>query len=197
MASRQAVVNTSSMATIGGAMDRGFVAEQPSFPLHACREAGERAIGADDAVAGDDDGKRVTAIGGADGASLVCPAEPPGLLAVGHRAAEGDRAKDLPGGALERRAGRIEGKIKGCPQASEICLQLLRGCPEDQRGGRCVGGRFGSRERRSSVGNDTDRFLLPAHTPQAHRGSGERERPQRGVDGRAGKGERGEHRARA
>lgn len=42
--------------------------EQPALLVEAAGVAGERAVGADDAVAGDDDGDAVLAVRGADGA---------------------------------------------------------------------------------------------------------------------------------
>src|SRR5258708_36848244 len=45
---------------------RAFVAQQPALALQAAAEAGEGAVGADDAVAGDDDRDRVGAVGQPD-----------------------------------------------------------------------------------------------------------------------------------
>ena len=48
-----------------------LVVEQPFLPPEAAAVAAERAVGADDAVAGNDNGKHVRAVRSADGASGI------------------------------------------------------------------------------------------------------------------------------
>ena len=48
-----------------------FMIEKPALAFNATAVSGEGSVGADDAVAGDDDGDRIGSIGCADGANSV------------------------------------------------------------------------------------------------------------------------------
>ncbi len=84
-----------------------LVLEQPALHVEAAAEAGQRAVRADETVAGEDDRERVGAVRRADCARRAGDAEPPRLLAVAPRLA----VRDLG----ERRATRGAGSP--CPRA--------------------------------------------------------------------------------
>src|SRR4051812_39643725 len=82
----------------------GFVLQEPALAREAAGVAGERAVGADDAVAGDDDADRVQVIGEADGPGAIWVADVFRLLAIGARFACRDAAECGPGTLLIGRA---------------------------------------------------------------------------------------------
>src|SRR4051794_11674503 len=98
--------------------------EQGALAFQAASVAGERPVGADDAVAGDDDGDRVAAIGGADRARGPGALDALGELAVADRLAVGDRAQRLPDLLLERRAGERQVDVEVAPVAGEVLGEL-------------------------------------------------------------------------
>src|SRR2546430_835013 len=69
-----------------------FVLEQPALAVQATAEAGQLAARPDHTVAGDDDGDRVLAVGGADGAGGARAAETARQLAVAGGRAVGNGA---------------------------------------------------------------------------------------------------------
>src|SRR5256885_6485112 len=62
---------------------RAFERQQRALDQQPAAEAGERAVGADDAVAGNDDRQRVRAVREAHGARSTGVAEAPRQLAIG------------------------------------------------------------------------------------------------------------------
>src|SRR6478609_3945270 len=104
-----------------------FVGEQPGLGLDATAEAGQRAVGADDAMAGHDDADRVLAVGSADGAGLVRVPEPARLLAVADRLPVGDGAQRLPRPQLEVGAVRVERQVEVRAGSGEVLAELVRG----------------------------------------------------------------------
>ena len=78
------------------------------FGFEAAGEASEGAGGTNDAVAGHDDGNRIAAVGGADGADGGGMVDLLGDLTIGTGLAEGDGAESIPDFVLERRAVRVE-----------------------------------------------------------------------------------------
>ncbi len=72
--------------------------------------AGEFAVRADDAVAGDYDGEQVRAASGADGANGFRGADGIGDLGVGAGLAAGDLEESLPDALLEGGGADVEGE---------------------------------------------------------------------------------------
>src|SRR5215213_9120200 len=68
--------------TLRGGAAGALVVEQPDLAVDPAPVAGHRAVGPDDAVAGDDDAHGVAAVGQADRPGGARPAHPPGQLAV-------------------------------------------------------------------------------------------------------------------
>src|SRR5579883_86182 len=85
--------------------------EQPALSVQAGGVAGEGAVGAHDAVTRDDDGDRVGAGGGADGADGGRAPDAPRDLAVRARLAVRDVAQRAPDGELEGRAARGDRQV--------------------------------------------------------------------------------------
>src|SRR5262245_30390895 len=86
--------------------EHAFVLPGLGLRRDAARVAGQVPVGADHAVAGDDDRDLVAAVGAADGARRAV--ELPGDLAVRGGLAVGDLAEPGPDGLLERRALLVE-----------------------------------------------------------------------------------------
>ena len=91
--------------------ERAFVLQKPAFAVDAAAIAGERAVGADDPVAGHHDGDRVLAVGGTGGADRRGPPGAPGQLAIGDRPAGGDLAQFGPDPLLEWRPLGLAGSL--------------------------------------------------------------------------------------
>src|SRR5207247_9870384 len=91
---------------------RPLVLEEPALPVQTAAESCELAPGADDAVAGHDDGNGVLAVGGADGAGQADVAEAARDLAVAALGAERGRAQLLPHARPERGSGWVQLQIK-------------------------------------------------------------------------------------
>lgn len=104
--------------------DSKFVFEEPGFAVEAAAVAGEFSRGADDAVAGDDDGEKVVSVGAADGARGCGGGDGGGLLAVGAGFAGGDGAEVGPGAEFEGRAGGGEGAGEVKAVAGEVVAEL-------------------------------------------------------------------------
>lgn len=89
------------------------------------------AVAGDDAVARDEDGDRVAAVGGADGAGAA--AGDRGDIAVGAGGGGGDFAERAPDAAAIFGAFRVERKVEREAGFVEVFLQLLAGT--EQEGG--------------------------------------------------------------
>src|SRR5579864_6270062 len=85
--------------------------EQPALPREPAAIAGQGAVGADDAVAGDDDADRVRAVRQAHGAHRAGTTDLPRERAIGERLAAGDGAERAPDRLLEGCAADRDGKI--------------------------------------------------------------------------------------
>ena len=85
--------------------------EQPFFAGKAAAVAGQRAVGADDAVTRDDDTDGIGAIGEAYGANRGRTADSRGELGVGDCAAAGNGAQSRPHFFLKRCAEGVDGEI--------------------------------------------------------------------------------------
>src|SRR5579863_3186055 len=102
-----------------------FEVEQETLELEAAAVAGERAVGADDAVAGDDHGDRVAPVGAADGAACRGASDRLGDLGVGPGLAVGDGDQGLPDAALESGAVRRQRQGELAAPAGEVLGELL------------------------------------------------------------------------
>ena len=101
--------------------------EEEALHVQAAAEAGERAVGADHAVARQDERERVLAVGGADGArGIRTEAEPPRLLAVADGLPVGDRREREPAAPLEVGAVEVERQVERRQLAGEVRLELRR-----------------------------------------------------------------------
>ena len=98
--------------------------EQPELAPQAAAVAAEPAVRGDHAVARDDDGDAVGAVGGSDGARRSRRADLPSELRVGARLAEGDAQQRVPHAALERTARVLQRQVERAPAAGEVLVQL-------------------------------------------------------------------------
>jgi hypothetical protein len=104
-----------------GVLVCSFVVEEPALAVHAAAISGERAVGPDDAMAGNDYADGVGAIRGADGADRIRLADSPGEFAVRDGGAAGDVAESAPDGALKVGAGGFYGDVvDGVEVAGEV-----------------------------------------------------------------------------
>ena len=102
----------------------GFEHEQQLLGRDSAAEAGERAVGADDPVAWDDDWNRVRAVGRSDGAFRTEMADSGGNLTVGSRLTVGDFAELGPDLPLKRAALRIDRKVELEAFPAEVLIEL-------------------------------------------------------------------------
>ena len=104
-----------------------FQFEQMRLGRQPAGKAGQRAITADHPMAGHDDGDRIAAVGGADGAGRTGLAQALGQLPVGARLAVRDLQQAVPDRALERRAGEVQRQVEALAQSGEIFTKLALG----------------------------------------------------------------------
>src|SRR5579862_198595 len=97
-----------------------FLLQQGALALQTPAVAGEGAVLAYSAVAGDDDRHRIRGAGAADGADGFGVAEAAGDLGVGAGAAGGDGAQLFPDAPLERRRLDVEGQVEVRPAAVQV-----------------------------------------------------------------------------
>ena len=134
---------------IGIRSDNGsvLVGEEPLLAVHSAAVAGEGTVGADDAMAGNDDGDGVAAVCAADGAAGGGIADAAGLLGIAAGLAEGDGLEVFPGAGFEIGSLEEEGDGKFAAMPGEIFGKLAAGLIEDRMGGVLriggVGGGFG------------------------------------------------------
>ena len=110
-----------------------FEIEQLSLHGEPTAEPDQPAVAADDAVAGDDDGDGVGAVGGPHGADRGGPADGLRQLPVAPRLAVGDALERGPHLPLERGAVRGEWNRKDDEIAGEVGCQLAAGFGDDRR----------------------------------------------------------------
>ena len=79
--------------------------EEIGFSVKASGVAGEAAVPAYDAVAGDDEGDGISSDGASDGVGKSLRD-----VSVGHRFSVGDLGEDLPYGKAKRSADEMEGR---------------------------------------------------------------------------------------
>ena len=98
--------------------------EQPRLARQAAAVAGECAILADNAVAGNEDGEAVGTVGGGHGAHGGRVAELFGQRLIMGGFAVGDGLQRVPHPPLKRAAGSMQRHAKLAARALEICAQL-------------------------------------------------------------------------
>ena len=76
--------------------------QEPAFALDTAAVAGERAVGADDSMAGDDDANRIGAVGEANRPYRGGTAEACGEMSIGNSGTARNLAQGDPDLALER-----------------------------------------------------------------------------------------------
>src|SRR4051812_16333614 len=108
-------------------LDAPLEFQQRALHLDPARIAGQRSVGADDAVARHDHGDRVAPVRAADRTAGAPRAHAAGDLGVRGRLAVRDRAHGLPDAPLERRAGEVEVELELGALAREVLLELYRG----------------------------------------------------------------------
>src|SRR3989441_3356454 len=116
---------------LGEREQRSLVLEEPAFAIQAAAETRELAARADHAVAGDDDGDRVPAVGRTDCAGGADVAQATRQLAVAHGRAVRDGAQGAPHAPLKRRAGRVQGKVERRTGPGEVLRQLIAGTGQE------------------------------------------------------------------
>lgn len=98
--------------------------EKPAFAFDAATVAGEGTVGADDAVAGQDDGDGIGSVGGADGANRGGMADLLGEFAIGDGGTAGDGAERTPNLTLKHGADGFDGEIvNGVEFSGEVAGQ--------------------------------------------------------------------------
>ena len=113
------------MATIlPGQLDT-FDSEEPTLEVETTGETAEGAVGADDAMAGDDDGDGVLSVGLSGGAKSSGAADFLGEPAIAAGLAVRDGEQALPDGLLEVRAPEeVEGETEPFQLSIEVSEQL-------------------------------------------------------------------------
>jgi len=104
-----------------------FEGEELFLDRQAAAVAGEFAVAADDAMAGDDDGDGIGSIGEADGARGFGIADAAGEFAVGDGLAVGNVAEQLPDFLLKGRALGSEREVEGFEFTAEVGAELADG----------------------------------------------------------------------
>lgn len=104
-----------------------FQIEEESLEAYAPRVTSQCAVGADDAVTGNDNRQWVAMIGATHGAGDTRPSQGVGQTPVGRRFAVGHLQQRLPHGQLERGASRYQWQVKGLQRTVEVRSQLFTG----------------------------------------------------------------------
>src|ERR1700736_1311962 len=125
--------------------DACFMVEEPLLGGQPAAESSQRAVGSDDARAGEDDADRIRAVGGAEGARGLRDAERGLLLAIAGRGAERDTSQRPPGCELEARALQVEREIERRARSGEVLVEL--GCRSHQDRMIRVAARYGMNSR--------------------------------------------------
>ena len=110
-----------------------FQVEQILFGPEASAVAGQVAVAADDAVAGEDDGDGVGAVGIGHSPDGFGESDGGGQFTVGHCLSVGDVGELLPDALLEVGAGQQEGDVEVrrrtsgriCPHSSNCALRMV------------------------------------------------------------------------
>ena len=101
--------------------------QQPPFPVHSSSIAREVAVGADNAVTGNDDGYGIACVGQTDRPARTEVAELAGNLAIGGGRTVRDEKKLLPNLFFEVRPLRIELEVEAPALKAEVLLELTYG----------------------------------------------------------------------
>lgn len=105
--------------------DLGFVIEKPLFPGDSTSVTGQFFVEAYDAVAGNEDGKRIAAYSGTCGTDCTGAANLGGQCAVGQGGPEGDFFHALPDTLLEWGAGEKGGGWGGGGFSIEVGIEPM------------------------------------------------------------------------
>jgi hypothetical protein len=103
-----------------------FVRQQPALDRQSAAVTHQVAVAANHAVAGQDDRKRIGAVGSADRAHRAWAADPLGDVFVAYGFAVGNHQQRAPDFKLKRGARRVQRQIKLRARAGEIFVQLVR-----------------------------------------------------------------------
>lgn len=113
---------------------RGLQGQQCALALQPPGVADDRAVRADHAVTGHDDGEGVAPVRQAHRPRRIGLPQLPGQCAVGDRRAVGDGAQGVPDARLERRPYGGQRQVEGGPRAAEVFAELPAGLGEGCRG---------------------------------------------------------------
>ncbi len=122
--------------------------EQPLLYRKATAEAGQRTVGTDDAMAGEDDTDRIGPVGGAERTRRGRDAERRRLPAVARGGAERDLGQRPPRRQLEARPLKVQRNIERRARAGEVFIELGGGPLEDRMIGVAMRARLDSGARR-------------------------------------------------
>jgi hypothetical protein len=112
------------------------VGEEPAFAVEPAAVADQRAVGPDDAMARDDDGDGVGAVGGADRANGGGRSDADGEVPVARCRPGADRPQRVPDATLEGRAGRAHGDpVERGEVSREVSLEPIEDRPRRIREG--------------------------------------------------------------
>src|SRR6202043_3937523 len=103
---------------------RTFEQQQRALDVEPAAEAGQGAVRADDAVAGNDDRQRVRAVSKPHGACTTGVAETARQFGIGNGLTIRDGPQRLPDRQLERSACRGEREPEGAPRTGKVLAQL-------------------------------------------------------------------------
>src|SRR5688572_7818415 len=106
-----------------------FVLEQPALALEPAAVTGQRAVGSDEAMAGNHQADWIRAVREAHRADRQRTLQPVRHAPVAERRSRGNCAQRAPHVALERRAAGLDGNlVDGLQFAREIAAQRATGC---------------------------------------------------------------------
>jgi hypothetical protein len=100
--------------------------QQPFFAIETAAEAGQRAVGTDHPMTGNDDSDRIAAIREADGPRSVGIVQALGELSVAARLTERNFCQFAPDALLKLGAIHAQRQIEFAALAGEIFFQLAR-----------------------------------------------------------------------
>ena len=102
-----------------------LVIEQPLLTRQSAAVAGKRSVGADHAMAGDDDAAKIIAIRARNGADRSRLSDTPGDVSVGTRFTGGNLQQLIPNAPLKFGAAWRERQRKNFPLAIEIFIDFV------------------------------------------------------------------------
>src|ERR1700736_3324165 len=112
--------------------DACFVVEEPLLGGQPTAESGQRSVGSDNPMTGEDDADGIRAVGSAEGARGLGDAERGRLLTIAGRGAERDTSQRPPGCELEARTLQVEREIERRARSGEVLVELGYRSHEDR-----------------------------------------------------------------